>query len=111
MLRKRKVKLIKPKPICLTQQENSDNPKDHKYVQPERLQDPGVYSYAYLHQFHPTQQQPKEMDKGNEGYQKLGMGEYMHMYSKPSLLLVDKLSRANNPSANERADKLKSTKS
>ena len=101
---------IYSKPVWPTQQVNSDNPKDHKYAQPvtssadKKLQDPGVYSYAYQHQFHPTQQPPEEMDKKSKGYQQLGMVDYMHMYSKPSPLLGN-LSRPNNPSANAKAEK------
>ena len=64
------------------------------------ISDLGEYSYAYQH----PQQQSEEMDKGNKGYQQLGMGDYMHMYSKPSPLLVSNASRANAPSVEERED-------
>ena len=99
---------IYSKPVWQTEQK-SDKPKDHNYAQPvtlpvdERPQDTGEYSYAYQHHKHP-QQQSERMDKGNKGYQQLGMGDYMHMYSKPSPLLVRDTSRANAPSVEKRED-------
>ena len=56
------------------------------------------YSYAYQH----PSQQSEGMDKGSKYYQQLRMGDYMHMYSKPSPLLVRDTSRANAPSVEER---------
>ena len=65
------------------------------------VSDVGEYSYAYQH----PPQQSEGMDKGDNGYQNLGMGDYVNiMYSKPSPLLARDASRANAPSVEERED-------
>ena len=65
--------------------------------------DQGAYSSVYQHHNHP-QQQSEAMDEGSTDYQKLGMGDYMHMYSKPSPLLVGNESRENASSADKGED-------
>ena len=64
------------------------------------VSDEGEYSYAYQH----PPQQSEGMDKGDNNYQNLGMGDYVNVYLKPSPLLVRDASRANASSVEERED-------
>lgn len=75
-------------------QSSTDSVKEHNYAtipgEQERQCDTGAYSYAYQHQACPqTTTKPQEREgNARSAYQELGAVDYMHMYSKPSPLLV-----------------------
>ena len=72
--------------------EREDTPKEHNYAtitgEQEGKWESGTYSYAYQHGVILAHQLTKRGNEGNGLYQEMGTIDYMHMYSKPSPLLL-----------------------
>lgn len=97
----KRISSIYSKPVWVTEQSKVD-PENNKYANPvspdkEEQRGSGVYSYPYMHPPQGSKGADGTQNRSN-GYQKLGDGDYMHMYSKPSPLLV---SRATQPTSEE----------
>ena len=91
-----RVSTIYSKPVWPT--EEKTDPKEHKYANPvtfsanhhrQRIES-GEYSYAYQHHVCPRKESDGKAssEKDSRVYQQMGMGDYIHMYSKPSLVLA-----------------------
>ena len=85
---------IYAKPIWPNNEHGKDsNVKDHQYAtipgEEERASDVGAYSYAYQHHMCPQMlAESKGTTKTGGAYTEFGTADYLHMYSKPSPLLV-----------------------
>ena len=86
------------------QHQDADHHKDHHYAtiaEDKEKWDSGTYSYAYQHSLFQAQQSGKSA-KGDKGlYQEMGTMDYMHMYSKPSPLLLSSERNASLPHREE----------
>ena len=85
-----------------------DTYKDHHCAtiagEQEEKCDSGTYSYAYQHNLHLPEQSLKKTGerKGDVAYQEMGTVDYMHMYSKPSPLLLSSERSASPPRSVEK---------